>query len=293
MRLTDKGRRVALEVIRHHRLLELFLAETLQMPWDRVHDEAEVLEHVLSEELEQLIAAQARRPHARPPRRPDPERRPAAARARDPQPRQPAGAATAASSCASPTPTRRCSATSPSAASLPGDRFEVLDRQPFGGPLFVSFDGREHPIGGLLARAMRVELDGDREGPPRARRGRAPRARRAGRGAAAQALARSAPSPLERLLARGRVRATLAMLGPAFVAAVAYVDPGNFATNIQGGAQFGYLLLWVVLLANLMAMLIQYLSAKLGIVTDHNLPELFRATLPRARSRGACGCRPR
>jgi manganese transport protein len=89
------------------------------------------------------------------------------------------------------------------------------------------------------------------------------------------------PSALDRLLARGRVRATLSMLGPAFVAAVAYVDPGNFATNIQGGAQFGYLLLWVVLVANVMAMLIQYLSAKLGIITDHNLPELFRATYPR------------
>jgi manganese transport protein len=89
------------------------------------------------------------------------------------------------------------------------------------------------------------------------------------------------PSPLDRLLERGRLRATLAMLGPAFVAAVAYVDPGNFATNIQGGSQFGYLLLWVVLLANLMAMLIQYLSAKLGIVTDHSLPELFRAQYPR------------
>jgi manganese transport protein len=89
------------------------------------------------------------------------------------------------------------------------------------------------------------------------------------------------PSALERLLARGRVRATLAMLGPAFVAAVAYVDPGNFATNVQGGAQYGFLLLWVVLAANLMAMLIQYLSAKLGIITDHNLPELFRARYPR------------
>jgi manganese transport protein len=94
------------------------------------------------------------------------------------------------------------------------------------------------------------------------------------------------PSALDRLLARGRVRATLAMLGPAFVAAVAYVDPGNFATNIQGGAQFGYLLLWVVLAANLMAMLIQYLSAKLGIVTDHNLPELFRAHYPRSLAWG-------
>jgi manganese transport protein len=89
-------------------------------------------------------------------------------------------------------------------------------------------------------------------------------------------------SALERLLARGRVRATLTMLGPAFVASIAYVDPGNFATNVQGGAQFGYLLLWVVLAANLMAMLIQYLSAKLGIVTDHDLPEVVRARFPRA-----------
>ncbi len=89
-------------------------------------------------------------------------------------------------------------------------------------------------------------------------------------------------SPLERLLARGRLRATLFMLGPAFVASIAYVDPGNFATNVRGGAQYGYLLLWVVLLANLVAMLIQYLSAKLGIVTDHNLPEAFRARYPRA-----------
>jgi len=95
-----------------------------------------------------------------------------------------------------------------------------------------------------------------------------------------------APSPLEHLLARGRLRATLAMLGPAFVAAVAYVDPGNFATNVEGGARFGYLLLWVVLAANLMAMLIQYLSAKLGIVTDHSLPELFRERYPRPLSWG-------
>ena len=71
------------------------------------------------------------------------------------------------------------------------------------------------------------------------------------------------------------------MLGPAFVAAVAYVDPGNFATNIQGGARFGYALLWVVVLANAMAMLIQYLSAKLGIATGRSLPQLARERLPR------------
>ena len=89
------------------------------------------------------------------------------------------------------------------------------------------------------------------------------------------------PSALEQLLAKGRLRATLAMLGPAFVASIAYVDPGNFATNVQGGAQYGYLLLWVVLAANVMAMLIQYLSAKLGIVTDRDLPEVVRARFPR------------
>jgi manganese transport protein len=70
-------------------------------------------------------------------------------------------------------------------------------------------------------------------------------------------------------------------LGPAFVAAVAYVDPGNFATNIQGGAKYGYQLMWVVLVANLIAMLVQYLSAKLGIVTGSSLPEICRQRFPR------------
>ena len=97
---------------------------------------------------------------------------------------------------------------------------------------------------------------------------------------------RHGATPLHTILARGRTRAALTMLGPAFVAAIAYVDPGNFATNVQGGARFGYLLLWVVLAANLMAMLIQYLSAKLGVVTDRNLPELCRAHYPRPVSWG-------
>ncbi len=92
---------------------------------------------------------------------------------------------------------------------------------------------------------------------------------------------RHGATPLHTIVARGRVRATLTMLGPAFVAAVAYVDPGNFATNMAGGARYGYLLLWVVLAANLMAMLIQHLSAKLGVVTDRNLPELCRDHYPR------------
>jgi manganese transport protein len=75
-------------------------------------------------------------------------------------------------------------------------------------------------------------------------------------------------------------------LGAAFVAAIAYVDPGNFATNISGGAQFGYLLLWVVLSANLMGMLIQNLSAKVGVATGKNLPELCRELFPRRVSFG-------
>ena len=78
------------------------------------------------------------------------------------------------------------------------------------------------------------------------------------------------------------LRALLPFLGPAFVAAVAYVDPGNFATNIAGGAQYGYMLLWVVLGANLMAMLIQSMSAKLGIATGLNLAEVCRQRYPRA-----------
>jgi manganese transport protein len=76
-----------------------------------------------------------------------------------------------------------------------------------------------------------------------------------------------------------RVRAGAALLGPAFVAAIAYVDPGNVATNTAAGAQFGYLLVWVVVAANVMAGLVQYLSAKLGLVTGLSLPEAVRDTL--------------
>ena len=81
-------------------------------------------------------------------------------------------------------------------------------------------------------------------------------------------------------------RRLLSAIGPAFVVAIAYVDPGNFATNVQAGAAYGYLLLWVVLAANLMAMPVQYLSAKLGIATGRNLAELCRDRLPRFVSRG-------
>jgi manganese transport protein len=92
---------------------------------------------------------------------------------------------------------------------------------------------------------------------------------------------RRGDSPLAQARRRGRLRGTAALLGPAFVAAVAYVDPGNFATNVAGGARYGYLLLWVIVVANLMAMLVQYLSAKTGIATGRSLPELCRAHFPR------------
>ncbi|MGQ4511461.1 Nramp family divalent metal transporter [Streptomyces sp. DW26H14] len=87
---------------------------------------------------------------------------------------------------------------------------------------------------------------------------------------------------------RPRLRAGISytLLGPAFVAAIAYVDPGNFATNIQAGAVFGPLLLWVVVSANLVAMLLQYLSAKLGLATGASLAELCRDRYPRAVVRG-------
>ncbi|HEX6700189.1 MAG TPA: Nramp family divalent metal transporter, partial [Gaiellaceae bacterium] len=75
-------------------------------------------------------------------------------------------------------------------------------------------------------------------------------------------------------------------LGPAFIACVAYIDPGNFATNIAGGSKYGYTLVWVIVASNLMAMLIQTLSAKLGIATGRNLPEVCREQFSRRTSIG-------
>ncbi len=158
VRLTENGRRVALEVIRHHRLIELFLAETLQMPWDRVHAEAEVLEHVLSEELERLIAAKLGDPELDPHGDPIPsadlQLRERETHALDSLVPGQCGVFVRVSD-ADPEMLRYLSERGIS----PGERFEVLDRQPFGGPLFVSFADCEHTIGGLLAHAMRVELD--------------------------------------------------------------------------------------------------------------------------------------
>lgn len=158
VRLTPEGRRLALEVIRHHRLLELYLAEALQMPWDRVHDEAEVLEHVLSEDLEQLIAAKLGNPTVDPHGDPIPsaelelEEHPT----RSLESLVPGDEGTFVRvSDADPEMLRYLA----QQGILPGGRIHVLERQPFGGPLLVSVDGHEHAIGGQLASAMRVEVD--------------------------------------------------------------------------------------------------------------------------------------
>jgi DtxR family Mn-dependent transcriptional regulator len=158
VRLTADGRRIALEVIRHHRLLESYLAEALDMPWDRVHAEAEVLEHVLSDDLEELIAAKLGHPTVDPHGDPIPNadleiEEPHTDRLESLQPGQ-AGLFVRVSD-SDPEMLRYLA----ERGIAPGDRFEVLDRQPFGGPLFVRFAEHEHAIGGQLAGAMRVEVD--------------------------------------------------------------------------------------------------------------------------------------
>ena len=154
--LTDDGERVALEVIRHHRLLELYLAESLDVPWDRVHAEAEVLEHVLSEELEELIAAKLGNPTVDPHGDPIPTRGPGDARSARPArwPTSPPGtrATFVRISDSDPEMLRYLA----DRGIAPGDDFEVIDKQPFDGPIFARFGDDVHVLGGALARAMRA-----------------------------------------------------------------------------------------------------------------------------------------
>jgi DtxR family Mn-dependent transcriptional regulator len=155
--LTGDGRRVALEVMRHHRLLELYLVQSLGVPWDRVHQEAEVLEHVLSEELEELIAAKLGDPTRDPHGDPIPTRDLTI----EEGPTQSlqsleagAGGTFARVSDSDPEMLRFLAERGIS----PGDEFEVIDKQPFDGPLFVRFGDDVHVLGGILATAMRVEV---------------------------------------------------------------------------------------------------------------------------------------
>jgi len=157
-RLTEQGRCVALEVLRHHRLLETFLSQELGVPWDRVHDEAEVLEHVISEDLEQRIAAKLgdplRDPHGDPIPRPD-------LRLED-SPTQ------ALSDLPNGTHGRFVRISDANAEMLRyldelgiplGETVEVIETSRFGGPLTVRFGQHTHVLGGELADAMRVEVE--------------------------------------------------------------------------------------------------------------------------------------
>ncbi len=155
--LTEDGRRVALEVMRHHRLLELYLVETLGVPWDRVHQEAEVLEHVLSEELEELIAAKLGNPTHDPHGDPIPTR--------DLRIEEGATQSLQALEVGARGTFARVSDSDPEMLRFlsdrgiaPGDRLEVVDKQPFDGPLFVRFGDHVQVLGGALAQAMRVEV---------------------------------------------------------------------------------------------------------------------------------------
>jgi len=157
VRLTERGRRVALEVLRHHRLIELFLAHELGMPWDRVHAEAEVLEHVLSDELEQVIAERLGNPTLDPHGDPIPT---AGFEIDEGQTRS-------LDELASGSVGRfvRVSDSDPEMLRYLAEQgielgacLELTGRQPFGGPVFVRSGDRELPLGGELARAMRMEL---------------------------------------------------------------------------------------------------------------------------------------
>jgi DtxR family Mn-dependent transcriptional regulator len=157
VRLTETGTRLALEVLRHHRLLELYLSESLGVPWDRVHEEAEVLEHVLSEELEALIAAKLGNPTHDPHGDPIPS-------ADLEMPDEPTRSLAELEPGSQGTFVRVSDSDPEMLRYLaereiaPGADVRVEDKQPFGGPLFVAINDHTHVLGGKLAAAMRVRL---------------------------------------------------------------------------------------------------------------------------------------
>jgi DtxR family Mn-dependent transcriptional regulator len=155
VRLTDQGERLALEMLRHHRLLELYLAEQLDVPWDRVHEEADALEHVLSEDLEARIAAKLGNPTHDPHGDPIPDRDlvidEGQTESLDSLPVGTGGRFVRVSD-SDPEMLRYLSGL----GIRVGDDLEVLDRQPFDGPCTVRFATQTHVLGPSLCRAMRV-----------------------------------------------------------------------------------------------------------------------------------------
>jgi DtxR family transcriptional regulator, Mn-dependent transcriptional regulator len=158
VQLTEEGERLALEVLRHHRLLELYLATQLDVPWDRVHEEAEALEHVLSEDLEARIAAKLGHPTHDPHGDPIPTAElvieESSTRSLSDLTAGDRGVFVRVSD-ADPAMLRYLT----ERGVRLGARLEVLDRQPFGGPLTVRFGDTLQVLGGALAAAMRVELE--------------------------------------------------------------------------------------------------------------------------------------
>jgi DtxR family Mn-dependent transcriptional regulator len=155
VQLTDRGTKLALEVVRHHRLLELFLSESLGVPWDRVHEEAEVLEHVLSDDLEVLIAEKLGHPTHDPHGDPIPSADLVIAEEETERlaSLEPGDEGTLVRvSDAEPEMLRYLA----ERGIAPGASLEVVDKQPFGGPLFVRFGRETHALGGRLAASMRV-----------------------------------------------------------------------------------------------------------------------------------------
>jgi DtxR family transcriptional regulator, Mn-dependent transcriptional regulator len=156
VRLSAAGVRVALEVLRHHRLLELYLAEALGMSWDRVHEEAEVLEHAISPELSELIAAKlgnpTHDPHGDPIPTADGEIDEGQSRALIELGPGERGRFTRVSD-SNPDMLRYLS----DRGIAPGDELELVSHEPFGGPVTVNANGREHALGDQLASAMRIE----------------------------------------------------------------------------------------------------------------------------------------
>jgi DtxR family Mn-dependent transcriptional regulator len=156
--LTESGRKVALEVLRHHRLVELYLAKSLGLGWDAVHAEAEVLEHVLSEQLEEVIAAKLGHPTIDPHGDPIPDRELAIVEV--------ASRSLYALGPGEKGTFIRVSDSDPEMLRFleahgiaPGASFELIEKQPFDGPVFVRFGDEMHVLGATLARAMRVTVE--------------------------------------------------------------------------------------------------------------------------------------
>ncbi len=311
VRLTEQGRRSRSRSSATTACIELFLAETLR---DALGSRARRGRGARARDLRGARAADRRKlgdptldPHGDPIPSAELELRERETRTLDSL--HDRGAA--ACSCASRTPTRRCCATCPNAASPPESDFEVLERQPFGGPLFVRFAAarardrwpararharRARPRGGRRRRrapageSARVDLDSEAPAPQHQTQAAVRRECPSAARLAAPLEVILGPSPLEPLLASGRAARNAGDARTGVCRGDRLRRPRQLRHQHRRAARVSATCCCgSCCVANLMAMLIQYLSAKLGIVTDHNLPELFREHYPRAAVLGNVG----